>query len=197
MSMQISITSKTTRASAIAGPPKAEPRGAGLPAQLEAAAEPTPRRVRARPWRSLVVKAAMLALIFVIVPLILYTQFKAADDEKQQLLLRSVGDQGRVMAQALAPLVAASERPNLARFQRELARFADDLTNVKLLFKPRRSTAAAFSISRPGRSFPPHSSTPRARSCASKVSSPASPPPARASCRLRSAIRRPKATKRS
>jgi two-component system sensor histidine kinase ChvG len=78
----------------------------------------------------------MLATIFVIVPLILYTQFKTADDEKQQLLLRSVGDQGRVMAQALAPFVTASERPNLARFQQELARFADDVTNVKLLFKP-------------------------------------------------------------
>lgn len=78
----------------------------------------------------------MLAFIFVVVPLILYNQFKAADDEKQQLLLRSVGDQGRVMAQALAPLVAASEKPNLARLQQELARFADDVTNVKLLFKP-------------------------------------------------------------
>lgn len=78
----------------------------------------------------------MLAFIFVVVPLILYSQFKAADDEKQQLLLRSVGDQGRVMAQALAPLVAASEKPNLARLQQELARFADDVTNVKLLFKP-------------------------------------------------------------
>jgi two-component system sensor histidine kinase ChvG len=82
------------------------------------------------------VKAAMLAFIFIIVPVILYTQFKAADDEKQQLLQRSVGDQGRVMAQAMAPLVTASERPNLVRLQQELARFADDVTNVKLLFKP-------------------------------------------------------------
>jgi two-component system sensor histidine kinase ChvG len=105
---------------------------------VTAAAEPGPRR--ARPWRSLVVKTAMLALIFVVVPLILYTQFKTADDEKQQLLLRSVGDQGRVMAQALTPLVAASERPNLARLQQELARFADDVTNVKLLFKPNAAT---------------------------------------------------------
>ena len=78
----------------------------------------------------------MLALIFVIVPLILYGQFKAADDEKQLLLLQSVGDQGRVMAQALTPLIASAQQPNIPRLQQELARFADEVTNVKLLFKP-------------------------------------------------------------
>jgi two-component system, OmpR family, sensor histidine kinase ChvG len=64
--------------------------------------------LRRRPWRSLVAKAAMLGLIFVIVPAILYSQFKAADDEKQMLLRRSVRDQGRVMAQALQPILAAT-----------------------------------------------------------------------------------------
>ncbi|MBX6367914.1 MAG: HAMP domain-containing histidine kinase [Rhodospirillales bacterium] len=135
--MHLSTISRITPDSATAGP-KAEAHRASLPAPLESPDDATkPRRLpRARPWRSLVVKTAMLAFIFVVVPLILYSQFKAADDEKQQLLLRSVGDQGRVMAQALAPLVAASEKPNLARLQQELARFADDVTNVKLLFKP-------------------------------------------------------------
>jgi two-component system sensor histidine kinase ChvG len=84
----------------------------------------------------LAVKAVLLAVIFLIVPLILYSQFKAADEEKQGLLLRSVREQGRLLGQALLPMLAASERPDLPQLGRELARFADDITNIKLLFAP-------------------------------------------------------------
>jgi two-component system, OmpR family, sensor histidine kinase ChvG len=136
MPTPISTLSRTTPDSAIAGLPNADRARAGVPAPLPRPAAPGGGGISARSWRSLVAKATMLALIFVVVPLILYGQFKAADDEKQLLLLRSVGDQGRVMAQALTPLVAASERPNIAGLQQELARFADDVTNVKLLYKP-------------------------------------------------------------
>ncbi len=52
------------------------------------------------------------------------------------MLLRSVHEQGRVMTQALAPLLSAGERPALPQLGRELARFADDGTNVKLLLAP-------------------------------------------------------------
>lgn len=78
----------------------------------------------------------LLAVIFLVVPLILYSQFKAADEEKQGLLLRSVREQGRLLAQALQPLLAASDHPDLPQLGRELARFADDVTNIKLLFAP-------------------------------------------------------------
>jgi two-component system, OmpR family, sensor histidine kinase ChvG len=68
------------------------------------------------------------------VPIILYQQFKAADQEKQDLLLRSVREQGHLLAQALLPLLG--EHPALPLIGQELARFADSVTNVKLLFGP-------------------------------------------------------------
>ncbi|MBV9521665.1 MAG: HAMP domain-containing histidine kinase [Alphaproteobacteria bacterium] len=96
-----------------------------------------PQRRGARAYRSLVVKTVLLAVIFLVVPLILYVQFKAADEEKQDLLLRSVREQGRVLGQALVPLLAAGgDHPALPQLGRELARFADEVTNVKLLFAP-------------------------------------------------------------
>jgi two-component system sensor histidine kinase ChvG len=102
---------------------------------LASSATAAPRR-RAPLYRSLAVKTVLLAVIFLIVPLILYWQFKAADEEKQSLLLRSVREQGRVLGQALLPLLSTTERQNLPLLGRELARFADDVTNIKLLLSP-------------------------------------------------------------
>ncbi len=69
-------------------------------------------------------------------PVIIYDRFSAADEAQKALLLRSVREQGRVMAQALMPLLAQTEHPNLPQLGQVLARFAGDLTNVKLLFSP-------------------------------------------------------------
>jgi two-component system sensor histidine kinase ChvG len=86
------------------------------------------------PYRSLAAKAILLAVIFLVVPVILYQQFKAADQEKQDLLLRSVREQGHLLGQALLPLLG--ERPALPQIGQALARFADSVTTVKLLFGP-------------------------------------------------------------
>ena len=58
---------------------------------------PRPRR-RPRFYRSLAAKVAVLALIFLAVPVIVYDRFRAADEAQKALLLRSVREQGRVMA---------------------------------------------------------------------------------------------------
>jgi two-component system sensor histidine kinase ChvG len=100
-------------------------------------------------WRSLGVKTAFLACVFLIVPLILYSQFRAADQEKQSLLLRSVREQGRIMSQALLPILASADRPALSQLGRELSRFADDVTNVKLVFKPANATGFFYIASWP------------------------------------------------
>jgi len=88
-------------------------------------------------------------MIFLIVPVILYDQFRRADDEKQALLLRSVREQGRIMAQALLPILSANDRPALPQVGRELSRFADDLTTVKLLFKPANDSGFFYIASSP------------------------------------------------
>jgi two-component system, OmpR family, sensor histidine kinase ChvG len=105
---------------------------AGSPTSSAAEA---PRR-RAPFYRSLAVKTVLLAAIFLVVPLILYWQFKAADEEKQDLLLRSVREQGRLLSQALLPLLSGSERQSLPQLGNELARFADNSINIKLLLAP-------------------------------------------------------------
>jgi two-component system, OmpR family, sensor histidine kinase ChvG len=114
---------------------------AGLPARSrqEIAAAALPRPVEApRPrfYRSLIAKAAVLAIIFLAVPLIVYDQFRAADEAQKAVLLRSVREHGHVITAALAPLLSVGERPMLPQLGRELTRFADDFTNVKLLFSP-------------------------------------------------------------
>jgi len=112
---------------------------AGLPAhsRLEQELAPQPQRLpRTRFYRSLSTKAAVLALIFLVVPLIVYDQFRAADDAQKQVLLRSVREQGHVVAAAMAPLLSTNERPSLPLLGRELARFSDDFTKLKLLFQP-------------------------------------------------------------
>ena len=78
----------------------------------------------------------MLAVIFLVVPIILYNRFRAADEEKQQVLLQSVREQGRLLSQGLLPALGGAARPALPQLGRELERFADSMTNIKLLFAP-------------------------------------------------------------
>src|SRR6202047_4226259 len=112
---------------------------AGLPAHsrqeiVAAAAAPT-RAPRPRYYRSLTAKAVVMTVIFLAVPLIIYDQFRAADDIQNAALLRSVHEHGHVIAAALAPTLG-SVKPPLPQLGQDLARFADDFTNVKLLFAP-------------------------------------------------------------
>jgi hypothetical protein len=65
---------------------------AGLPATSRQEIAPTPPPLlspRPRFYRSLTAKAAVLATIFLIVPLIVYDQFRAADEAEKAVLLRS------------------------------------------------------------------------------------------------------------
>lgn len=111
---------------------------AGLPApsRQELAPAPPAAAPRTRLYRSLTAKAAVLAIIFLAVPLIVYDQFRAADEAEKAVLLRSVREHGHVIAAALAPLLSSGDHPALPQLGRELERFADDFTNVKLLFAP-------------------------------------------------------------
>jgi two-component system, OmpR family, sensor histidine kinase ChvG len=111
---------------------------AGLPAispAQPASPPPAPRR-RLRFYRSLAAKVVILVVIFLAVPVIVYDRFSAADEAQKALLLRSVREQGRVMTQALMPLLADTAQPNLPQLSQVLARFADDITSVKLLLSP-------------------------------------------------------------
>ena len=95
--------------------------------------EKAPRR---RAQLSLLSKATLLGLIFLVVPIILYDQFRAADQQKRQLVTNSVRDQGRIISISLTPMLTAAGGPNLPAIARELARYNNELTSIKLLLHP-------------------------------------------------------------
>ena len=78
----------------------------------------------------------LLAVIFVLVPVFLYMEFRSADRDSQELLLRSVRDEGRVISQSLLPLLEAADGAALPELSRHLARFAGEVTTIKVLLAP-------------------------------------------------------------
>lgn len=86
--------------------------------------------------RSLTGKLVLLVAIFVTVPIILYGQFQAADQEKQNLVRGSVQEQARLIVQALMPLLNRPEGPPLTELGEALSRFGSEHTRLKILFRP-------------------------------------------------------------
>ena len=117
MSIPISTISETTPVSDTAGPRKSE----------------TLRRAR---WTSsLSAKIAFLAVVFILVPVFLYLEFRRAYEESQELLLSSVRAEGRVISQSLLPLLETADNAALPDLGRHLAPFASEVTTIKLLLK--------------------------------------------------------------
>ncbi len=85
---------------------------------------------------SLTAKTALLTVIFVLVPVFLYLEFRSAYQESQELLLRSVRDEGRVISQSLLPLLDAANSGSLPELGQHLARFAGEVTTIKVLLAP-------------------------------------------------------------
>src|SRR3546814_19158542 len=80
------------------------------------------------PFRSLISKLVLLLVIFCAVPIILYIQFRENDAEKRFLLLESVREQGRMVAESLRPLLEQQEISSLPLMNDEVARFATKQT---------------------------------------------------------------------
>src|SRR5271166_5422913 len=118
MAIQVSTTSRITPASDTAGQPSSDA-GRGL-----------------RWASSLKAKTAVLAVIFVLVPVFLYLQFSSAYRDSQELLLNSVRDQGRVISQSLLPLLETADCDSLPEIGHHLAHFAGEVTTIKVLLAP-------------------------------------------------------------
>jgi two-component system sensor histidine kinase ChvG len=130
--MTILPKSRTIPASDIAG---ARPIEQNRPRQRPRV--PSGVRELTLPLRSLGAKLVGLLIVLISVPIIIYAQFLDADREKQTLLLQSVQEQGRLIGQALLPLLSFpdSDLP-LDRLRQELARVASGHANVTVLFRP-------------------------------------------------------------
>jgi two-component system, OmpR family, sensor histidine kinase ChvG len=119
MAIQVSTTSRTTPASDTGGQGRSDAR-------------------RGLRWASsLTAKTAALAVIFMLVPLFLYLQFSKAHQDSQELLLNSVRDEGRVISKSLLPLLETAEcSESLPEVGHYLARFAGEVTTIKVLLAP-------------------------------------------------------------
>lgn len=87
-------------------------------------------------FRSLASRVALVCVVFVAVPILVYQQFRAADQEKQMLLLQSAQQNGQLIARALQPLLEQADNTLLPELGRQLGRFADEHTRLKLLLRP-------------------------------------------------------------
>lgn len=85
--------------------------------------------------RSLAVKIAILVVIFVACPLIIYAELRDADSEKNLLILQSVQNQGILIAKSLAPLIQRSGEASAPDLQKELQRLDTGGVRVKVLLQ--------------------------------------------------------------
>jgi two-component system, OmpR family, sensor histidine kinase ChvG len=96
----------------------------------------TDRRRRVHGAQSLTAKIAFLAVIFILVPVFLYLEFRSAHEASQELLLRSVRAEGRTISQSLLPLLKNADAAALPEIGHALARYAGQVTTIKLLLQP-------------------------------------------------------------
>jgi two-component system sensor histidine kinase ChvG len=96
--------------------------------------------------KSIKVQLVVLLLIFSIPPILLYSVFGTAENEKQHLLLEAVRENGRIVARALTPFVQAMQPGDLSRIPAELERFGSDQRSIKVLFKPNGVNAGFYYV---------------------------------------------------
>ena len=92
-----------------------------------------------RVWRSFGTKLVLLLLIFVAVPVILYSEFRTADEDKQRLLLKGTQEQGRLIALSVEPVLKGFDPHTVQRLDEALARISSAETKIKVLFRPRNA----------------------------------------------------------
>ena len=94
-----------------------------------------------RDRRSLAVLLVGVAVTFVAVPVVLYSFFAQAPQERQDILTHSIQAQSRIVATAISPLLVGDEPTNFAKVIQELARFSKADARIRLLFRKRDATA--------------------------------------------------------
>jgi len=85
---------------------------------------------------SITAKTGFLAIVFILVPVFLYIEFRSAHETSQELLLRSVRAEGHTISQSLLPMLTDADSAALPEIGRYLARYAGEVTTIKLLLQP-------------------------------------------------------------
>jgi two-component system sensor histidine kinase ChvG len=107
----------------------------------------------ARFSRSIKVQLAALVLVFVVPPLLLYSVFRSAEQEKQELLMEAVRENGHLVGRAIEPFLQALQPSDFPVIQDELARFESPQRSIKVLFSPAGSNGFFYVASAPAVPF--------------------------------------------
>ncbi|MET4805268.1 HAMP domain-containing sensor histidine kinase [Limibacillus sp. MBR-115] len=86
--------------------------------------------------RSFASKMIVTLVIFATVPLLIFSLLRSVDDERNALLLQSVQDKGRLIAEALFPLLTDFSPKKAEQINALLPRLAAEGAKIKLLFRP-------------------------------------------------------------
>ncbi len=98
--------------------------------------------------RSLAVLLAGVAITFLAIPLILYSLFRQAHQDREDMLVRSLLEQGRMAAAAIAPWLGGADPATFADAAgalRRLSHFIESDAEVRLLFRE-ESAGADFEV---------------------------------------------------
>ncbi len=87
-------------------------------------------------FASLTLKLVGLVGIFIALPIVLYGQFESADRSTRELVARSMKDRSWLIAQALGPVLDTAQPPQYKMLNRELQKFVDRGTILRLLLQP-------------------------------------------------------------
>lgn len=96
--------------------------------------------------RSLTAKFLAVALVFLIVPVILYAKFAEADAERQAFLLRALQAEGLLVAQDLRPSLTSSSGRSLLDIAHVVHDLEADQMRVKLLLRPSGQSDSFFLV---------------------------------------------------
>ena len=96
--------------------------------------------------RSLTGKFVAVALVFLIVPIILYDKFAEADHERQAFLLRALQAEGLLVAQDLQPSLSKATGRSLLDIAKTVHDLATDQMRVKLLLRPAGQSDSFFLV---------------------------------------------------
>lgn len=87
--------------------------------------------------RSFSVRLALLVVIFIAVPIIVYSEFRDADAEKVDLLQQNTKAEGQLIATALTPMLRAFNGGNADQIAKEVLRIARRDTVVRVMLRPK------------------------------------------------------------
>jgi two-component system sensor histidine kinase ChvG len=97
-------------------------------------------RVLAYALRSLVARLVLLIVVFTAVPVVLYEQFREADEARQRILLGAIREKGALIGRAMAPILGRADGTPYAQLGEELSRYSAGSVSVRLLFRPTNAT---------------------------------------------------------